>query len=128
MAAGCTGLVIVRDTETGEEIRRFSGGAGCIQGVAFSPDGKQIATTSNQRALRVWDFETGRELLTLPGSSAIQFTPDGTHLISVVSDTVQVYLLQLEDLITLAKSRLTRSLTPEECQEYLHMDQCLSAP
>jgi len=28
------------------------------------------------------------------------------------------------ELIALAKSRLTRSLTTEECQQYLHLEDC----
>ena len=30
--------------------------------------------------------------------------------------------------MTLAESRVTRSLTDEECQKYLHMEQCPSTP
>jgi hypothetical protein len=40
----------------------------------------------------------------------------------------RVYALRIEDLITLAKSRLTRSLTTEECQKYLHVDACPKGP
>jgi hypothetical protein len=31
-------------------------------------------------------------------------------------------------VIALAKSRLTRTLTTEECLQYLHMDACPPAP
>jgi len=37
---------------------------------------------------------------------------------------VRVYVLPIEDLMALAKSRVTRSLTPQECQKYLHVEQC----
>jgi hypothetical protein len=30
----------------------------------------------------------------------------------------------MEDLIALAHSRVTRSLTPDECRKYLHVEQC----
>ena len=43
-------------------------------------------------------------------------------------DGVRVYALQMEDLVALAKSRLTRSLTTEECQKYLHVEQCPLEP
>jgi hypothetical protein len=33
-----------------------------------------------------------------------------------------------DDLIALAKSRLTRELTTEECQQYLHVDACPAVP
>ncbi len=37
---------------------------------------------------------------------------------------VLVYVLLVDELVDIAESRLTRSLTEEECQEYLHMDAC----
>jgi len=37
---------------------------------------------------------------------------------------VHVYELNIEDLIALAKSRLTRELTQNECQKYLHVEAC----
>jgi WD40 repeat protein/transcriptional regulator with XRE-family HTH domain len=131
----CTGLIVVRDAETGTEIRRFSSGGACILGVAFSPDGKQIAATGGGRDSKIWDFETGRELITLPGGFEVQFTADGTRLsvvrrddTALVSETVHVYTLRLDELLALAKSRVTRSLTTDECKQYLHMQQCPSEP
>jgi hypothetical protein len=41
---------------------------------------------------------------------------------------VYVYLLKIEELIALAKSRVTRSLTTEEYQKYLHVEVCPAAP
>jgi WD40 repeat protein len=65
----------------------------------------------------------------LPGHtaevSAISFSPDGKYLASSSLDgTVRVYFTQLEDLIAYAKTRVTRTLTTEECQRYLHMNTC----
>jgi len=37
---------------------------------------------------------------------------------------VRVYLLRLEAVLALAQSRVTRTLTPGECQTYLHLAQC----
>ena len=55
----------------------------------------------------------------------IAFSPDGLHLAAGVRDgTARIYLLRLEDLIGLAKQRVTRSLTTEECQQYLHVATC----
>lgn len=129
--ADCTGLIIIRDAETGTEIRNFSTGAACTRGVAISPDGKLIAASTGGRDTKIWDFQTGQELINLPGSDALQFTSDGTRLIMVRredkalgGDTVRIYALRLNELIALAKSRVTRALTTEECQQYLHMDQC----
>ena len=35
--------------------------------MAFSPDGKRIATGSEDKTVKVWDAQTGQELLTLKG-------------------------------------------------------------
>jgi WD40 repeat protein len=82
----------------------------------------------------VWDVATGDEVLTLPGSSGgvygVAFSPldGGAHLVVASNDgIVRVFLLPIEDLLTLARSRVTRSLTTAECQKYLHVEEC-SAP
>ena len=33
-------------------------------------------------------------------------------------------VLSVDELVDIAESRLTRALSEEECQEYLHMDSC----
>ena len=59
----------------------------------------------------------------------VLFSPDGTRLITANWDnTVRVYVLPIEELIALAESRVTRSLTTEECQQYLHVGQCPPTP
>jgi WD40 repeat protein len=131
MIGDCTGSLVLRDAETGEEISSFISGAACISDVAISPSGAELAVSSAQQELKIWDLKTGQELLTLPGGTSVQFTADGTRLVVARWDdsapyrsTVNVYLLELEDLISLARSRLTRALTAEECQKYLHVERC----
>ena len=54
---------------------------GYVYQVTCSPDGKRVATTSNDGTARVWDTETGKPLFELQGSrqavSAVFFSPDG---------------------------------------------------
>jgi hypothetical protein len=38
--------------------------------------------------------------------------------------TSRVYIVDLNDLVDLARSKVTRGLTAEECQKFLHQDQC----
>jgi hypothetical protein len=52
------------------------------------------------------------------------FHPDGKHLIAEDLDgTIQVLTLDSEELIGLAKLRLTRGFTEGECATY-HFDPC----
>jgi WD40 repeat protein len=131
--ADCTGTVVVRNLASGEEKLRFSGTSACINAVGFSPGEKLFAVNAGNRGLKILDFETGHELLTLPGGFDVEFTSDETRVISAMFDEqgrqiVRMYLLKLEDIVALAKSRVTRSLTVVECQNYLHMEVCPVEP
>jgi WD40 repeat protein/serine/threonine protein kinase len=70
------------DALTGQELVSF-GGAG-IDGLAFSPDGKRLAGSPGiPGKLRVWNAETGEELLGLERTfNCIAYSPDGKLLAS----------------------------------------------
>jgi WD40 repeat protein/DNA-binding SARP family transcriptional activator len=127
---GHFGVAKVLDAATGQALLNLSGHTSTVLHVAFSPDGSTVATASSDGTAKLWDTITGTELLTLTGhGGGVAFSPDGTRLVTGGADgTARVYLLRLEELIALAKSRVTRSLTPEECQKYLHLKQCPPEP
>ncbi|MFF8481104.1 Hsp70 family protein [Streptomyces antibioticus] len=66
-----------------------------VTGVAFSPDGRLIATTSIDRTAKIWHGHTGALLHTLHGHddwvNAVAFSPDGRTL-ATVSDEDRVRL------------------------------------
>lgn len=45
---------------------RFLHGSG-VQAIAYSPDGKLLASAGNNKLVRIWDARTGREIKTLKG-------------------------------------------------------------
>jgi WD40 repeat protein len=47
--------------------RTLTGHAGAVVGLGFSPDGRLLATASDDMTARVWDPATGRQLRTLTG-------------------------------------------------------------
>jgi WD40 repeat protein len=106
----------------------LSGHGAAVRNVAFSPDGRFIASGS-ANLIRIWDAETGESLYSLPGHSRvvtdIEFSPDNMHLASTGADgTVRIYVLPVNDLMLLAKSHVTRTLTNAECILYLQADTC----
>jgi WD40 repeat protein len=122
----------VCDAATGEESLSLIGNPGRILAVAFSPDGALLAT-GGILLPKLWDLSTGQELVTFAGHTAmvngLAFSPDGIRLASSsVDGTTRVYAVDLDDLVSLARSRLTRWFTPEECRQYLHLDECPPAP
>ncbi|HSL29219.1 MAG TPA: WD40 repeat domain-containing protein, partial [Anaerolineales bacterium] len=123
------------DAATGIELTTLIGHVAELRPVAFSPDGKFLATGSGDNTAKIWDVETGQELLTLPGSAGgvygVAFSPsDGGSRLLVASNDglIREILLNINELLALAKTRVTRSLTTAECQKYLHVEQCPADP
>ena len=58
--------------------------------VAFRPDGRRLATGSLDGMVKVWDLESGREVLALKGHTkgvfGLAFSPEGQRLASASQD------------------------------------------
>lgn len=90
MKVEAVGQVVLWDVANGTEIAALKGHGKGVEQVAFSRDGKLLASASTDNTIRIWDVATQRELRTLSGHTAniesIDFSPDSRLLASASED------------------------------------------
>ncbi len=123
------GTARIWDVGSQEELVRLEGHSGVVLDARFSPDESFVATAGEDTTVRLWDVSSGEEVLKLTGAAfsvnEVAFSPDGRRLVAASGDGLSiVYILQLNELMDLARERLTRGFTEEECRTYLHLDAC----
>ena len=86
-------------TQAGGPLLRTLESYARVQAVALSADGRHVVSGSDDKTMKVWELETGRELHTLEGHTdkvqAVAVSADGRHVVSGSDDkTMKVWELE----------------------------------
>jgi WD40 repeat protein len=85
-AGSSGGIIKLWDTASRQELATLSGHGGPVQALAFSPDGRVLASGEMYSIVKTWDVVAKKELATLKGHSApvkgIAYSPDAKTIAS----------------------------------------------
>lgn len=90
MKVEAIGQVRLWDVASGRELGALLGHGKGVMQVAFSRDGRLLASASSDNSIKIWDVATQKELRTMTGHSAniesLDFSPDSRLLASACDD------------------------------------------
>ncbi len=95
--------IILWDTQNGNIKQRLIGHSDEVDAVAFSPNGKLLASGSYDKTVKIWNAETGKLEKTFQTSQSVEtvsFSPDSTIIRSAdKAGTVQQWQIQTGQLL-----------------------------
>jgi WD40 repeat protein len=120
------GTVALWDVRRGRLVHVLAGHTSAIGIVAFSPDAKQVLSTSFDGTSRVWDTASGRVLRVFPVAGGAVFSADGKQVLIFDAQGIVHFFDacalcgDAKGLLALARTRVTRRLTAVEQETFVN--------
>jgi len=125
------GSIGVYRTDSWTLERTLEVGPGQIRDLEVNPDDSLVVTASSDGSIHVIDLETGRLVDRIElhdDATNVAFTNDAVHiLVTSVAGPAEVYTLDLDELIEIAASRVTRGYSDSECEKLFVDVECPSS-
>jgi WD40 repeat protein/serine/threonine protein kinase len=106
----------------GDQLAVLAGHTGELWDAEFSPNRDLMVTGSADKTARLWDID-GVPVAVLGGHTdavrVAEFCPNGHRVVTAAGNEARVHYVYVEEMMELARGRVSRSLTPEERMIYL---------
>jgi eukaryotic-like serine/threonine-protein kinase len=93
LTASDDGTARIWNAGNGSEISNLKVHAGGVFSASYGPDGSRVITNDRAGTATIWDANTGAEILALKGEVGavpVSFSPDGSHVLTVDSNTARI--------------------------------------
>jgi WD40 repeat protein len=130
LTSGVDGSAVLWDVSTESRRALLRGHTAPIVRGAFSADGRLALTASADGTVRIWEAASGEPVTELRGPDgtpvwSAAFSPDGRRVVGGnANGRVRLFSCEVclpsDQLLRIARTRVTRALSPQERQQYLH--------